>query len=249
MLLRYYLFFAPQVLLAIVLVLLWHRRAQRQLPALVTYVIVELLGFLIVCWVAFHHPFSRITYAWVSLVANGIVAILELMIIYTLAENLVFSRFPSFSLVRFIFGGAVATLLLAAGAISGTLSNVSAMSATNIFHAIDFSTSLVKVGMLLLLFMLTRTLRISWRNWVAGIALGFGVSACINLAGAVLRNYFGNPSIVAVDILEGTGFHICVVIWLVYFLLPERSFPVVDECLEKTELELWNHELEGVARQ
>ncbi|SRR5581483_2609203 len=247
--LRYYLWIAPPVLLAILLAFLWRRGFQKQSQSFVAYLVVQEIAYLAEFVVAIHHPFPAMTYGWTLLFGNAVSSIFELAVIYVLINRLLLTRFPSFATFRYVLGGLLAILVLVSAIISGTLSDVSVRFPINACHALDFAVSLVQVGMLLLFFMLNRVLRISWRNWVAGIALGFGVSACINLAGAVLRNYFGNPSIVAVDILEGTGFHICVVIWLVYFLLPERSFPVVDECLEKTELELWNHELEGVARQ
>lgn len=81
----------------------------------------------------------------------------------------------------------------------------------------------MKAGVLLTLFILTHTLRISWRNWVIGIALGLGVEACFDLAGSALRDYFGNSSLITVDVVETIGFHICVVIWLVYAPFFQRT--------------------------
>lgn len=246
-LLRYYLFFAPEVFTAIVLVAMWSRKLQKQLPIFTAYMVFQLLWFVVVASVAFHHPFSKIAYSWVSLIGNGTVSILELGVIYILADRLVFSRFSSLPRLRVVFGGSLVTLLLAAGAISGTLSDVSARTATNLFHVIDFASGLVKAGMLFTLFLLTRTLQISWRNWLTGVALGLGVSACIDLAGASLRNYFGYRSLIPIDVVETIGFHVCVVIWLVYVFLPERAGPQ-GQGLEKIEIESWNQELEKIVR-
>src|SRR5581483_5251332 len=208
---------------------------------------VELLGFLILCIFAFRHPFSQATYAWVSLIGNGTISILELVVIYTLADLLIFSRFSSLSWLRFVFGGSLAVLVLIAGAIAGTLADISTRTATNIFHVIDFGAGLVKAGILFTLFFMSRTLQISWRNWLTGIALGFGVSACIQLAGAALRDYFGHASLIPVDIVEMVGFHACVTIWFVYVLLPEHTDPH-GRGLGKAEIASWSEELERIVQ-
>lgn len=117
-LLRYSLFFAPQILLAIVPGLMRRRRLQKQLPIFATYVVFELLGFFVVAVVAFHHPSSSVAYSRVTLVGNGVGSILELAVIYALGNDLIFSRFRSCRLLRNVFGGSLAVLVLIAGAAS-----------------------------------------------------------------------------------------------------------------------------------
>ncbi len=245
--LRYYLWIAPHVLLSIFLILMWYRGLHRQLPTLASYAIFGMFFFLTSLTLAFLHPFSRVAYQWVIAVGNAMNIIFVLCVIYELTKLLIFSRFSFLPALRAIFGGVLLALIFVTAAIAGTLSDVGVLSARNLFHVIDFSSGLMQVGMLLTLFILSRTLQISWRNFATGIVLGFGVSASIQLVGAALRNYFGSRSLIAVDIVEMSGFHVCVVIWLVYVLLPERTGPS-GKGLGKQELESWNRELERMVR-
>ncbi len=245
--LRYYLFIAPHVLLGVFLLILFVRRLQRHIPTFTVYVITEEIVFLCALGVTLHRPFSRVAYSWVVLLGNGLTSSLVLAVIYRLADILIFSRFFSFPRLRAIFAGALAALILFAGLLSGNLSRITVPMASNILHVIDFCAGLIQAGMLLLLLGLTRVLNISWRNFEAGVALGFGVSSCILLAGAALRDHFGHGSIIAIDVLEMATFHISVLIWLIYALLPEQR-PSSGGGLEKRQIESWNQELERMVR-
>lgn len=244
--LRYYLFIAPHVLLALFLLILWLRRLQTHIPVFTVYVIIEEIVFLCAMGVTLHRPFSRVAYSWVVLLGNGLTSVLVLGVVYKLADILIFSRF-SFPRLRTGFAGTLAALVLFAGLISGNLAKITVPVASNILHVIDFCAGLIQAGMLLLLLGLSRALHVSWRNFETGVALGFGVSACILLAGAALRDHFGHGSIIAVDILEMTTFHISVVIWLIYALLPEGARPP-GTGLDRRDLESWSQELRKMAQ-
>jgi hypothetical protein len=109
---------------------------------------------------------------------------------------------------------------------------------------VNFSSNLIEAGMVLALFIFARALRIPWHSWVAGVALGFGVSASINLASAALRAEWGVRAFIAVDLTQMASFHVCVVIWLVYLFLADRTPPFPDGELKISDLELWDQELQ-----
>src|SRR5947208_9725 len=90
-----------------------------------------------------------------------------------------------------------------------------------VFEILDFFSSLIIAGMLIFLFVFSRALHISWRNRITGVALGFGIMACVNLSTAALRSELGKSGFVAVDITQMAAFHVSVVVWLVYLLLSE----------------------------
>jgi hypothetical protein len=244
----YYLWIVPHILLAVFLVCLWRRKLLRQLPIFTAFVIFELILFIVLFGIFLHSPFSGAMYRWVLVIGDGIGSILELGVIYELANELLLSRSSLATVLRPALRGILAVLLLGAAIGSGTLSGISVQRVFNVFEAVDFSSNLIQAGMVLGLFVFARALHVSWRSWVAGIALGFGVSACIDLAGAALRAGFGKSAFIAVDVTDMAAFHVCVVIWLVALFIADRKPSFPDANLKLSDLELWDKELQKMVQ-
>jgi hypothetical protein len=244
--LRYYLWIVPNVLLGLVLFLFLGRKLHFQLPSFAIYAAVQLLDFLATVMCALHSPFPYRVYGWILALGDGLNAILAVWVLYELTVKLVLSLSCFAKLSRRLFAASLAVLLLSSAAISGGLSDHSIHRALNLFEDINFSSAFIEVGLLLVLLVFSRALNVSWRNWLVGIALGFGVDACFDLSSAAWRAVYGRPALISVDITQGIGFHICVLIWLVYLLLPERPSRSSGSKLGKEELEAWSEQLEKI---
>src|SRR5260370_38480216 len=113
-----------------------------------------------------------------------------------------------------------AALILLAAIASAILPVGSGSRVANVFQVLDFSSSLFLAGLLVTLFLFGKVLHISWRSWPTGVALGFGISACIDLATAALRAEFGSSDFIASDVTQMAAFHVCVFVCLLYLFLP-----------------------------
>ena len=246
---RYYLWIAPHALLAVFLVCLFRRRWQRQLPVFTSFVVFKLIQFAVLFAISLHSPFSAPMYRWALVFGAAISSILELAVIYELANELLLSHSSRASVLRPALRGLLAVFLLGAAIGSGALSDISLQRVFNVFEVVDFSSNLIQAGMVLALFIFARALRLSWKSWVAGVALGFGVSACIDLASAALRAGFGSSSFIAVDVTEMASFHVSVVIWLVTVFLADHTPPFPESQLKLSDLEVWDHELKRMVRR
>ena len=245
----YYLWIAPHILLSGFLVCLVRRRLQRQLPIFVGYVVFELVQFAALFTVYLHSPFSPVIYKWTLVVGTGMGSVLELGVIYELANELLLSRSTLASILRPALQVILAFLVLGAAIGSGALSEISVQKVTNIFQVLDFSSNLIEAGMVLALFIFARALRVSWRSWIAGVAMGFGVSASIDLVSASLRAEWGYRAFIPADLTQMAGFHICVVIWLVSLYLADRTQLFPNEKLKISDLELWDQELQRMVQR
>jgi hypothetical protein len=245
----YYLWIAPHILLGIFLTCLFRRGLQRQLPIFVGYVLFELVQFTVLFIIFLHSPFPAAIYQWTLVVGTGISSILELGVIYELANELLLSRSSLASVLRPLLQVILALLLLGAAIGSGAFSVISIQRVTNIFEMIDSSSNLIEAGMVLALFIFARALRVSWRSWIAGVALGFGLSASINLISAAMRAEWGKRAFNAADLAQMTGFHVCVVIWLASLFLVDRTPPFPDGKLKISDLELWDQELQRMVQR
>ncbi len=245
---RYYLWIAPSLVLGLVFFLLLRRKLHFRLPSFAIYTAVQVLTFVATVICSLHSPFSYRVYGWILALGDGFGAILAVWVLYELASKLVFTHSMFAKLGQRLFGLALVILVLSSAAISGALSDHSIYRALNLFEEINFSSAFIKVGLLLVLLVFSHALSVSWKNWLVGIALGFGVDACFDLSSSAWRAVYGRAALISVDIAQGVGFHLCVVIWLIYLLLPDRPVQFPSKGLRTDELDAWNEQLQNIVR-
>ncbi len=113
------------------------------------------------------------------------------------------------------------------------------------FMVAERSIRILQLGLILALFAITRYLHLRWKNYLFGIALGFGFYAVTVLAVLVVRMTYGEPVMKWASLLEGTGYCVAVLIWAVYVLQPEAAtVPIVS--LPSHALEQWDATLKLV---
>src|SRR6266851_1453442 len=248
--LRYYLWIAPHALLDLLLSWFLRRGLYRQSPIFGAFVIFELVKFLALFTISrVLSPSATDVYRWIFVFGLGVSALLTLGVAYELANELLLSHSSLAGVLRPLLRWGAAALILLAAFSSPMLPGVSVARVANVFQVLDFSSSLFLAGLLVTLFLFGKVLHISWRSWPTGVALGFGISACIDLATAALRAEFGSSDFIASDVTQMAAFHVCVVVWLVYLFLPERAPKFVGRGLEKSDLEFWDQELQRMVRR
>ena len=75
--------------------------------------------------------------------------------------------------------------------------------------------------------------------------MGLGIFASVDLATAALRVWVGTPAAgsYVLDFVTMATYHCCVLIWLVYMLVPEAASESVAE-VPHHNLEQWNAEMQ-----
>jgi len=247
--LRYYFWIAPHLFLGVLVAGFLRRGLQRQLPIFFAYTVFTLIQFLTLFTVSLFATSSLNSYRWVLVCGMGVDSFFEFAVIYELTSELLLSRSSLAGPLRTVLRWVAALLLLAVAVASGALSQISVERVMNVLQAVDFSSSVIRCGLLIVLFLFTRALQISWRSHTAGIALGFGILASIELTGTGLRGAFGSSGYIAVDLLRMSGFHVCVVIWLVYLFLPDRIPAFTGRGLPEADLALWDQELRRMVQR
>jgi hypothetical protein len=248
--LRYYLWIAPHVLLSAILVLGWRRGWRKRLPFFFGFVLFELLQFLELFTLGqVVGPSAVGIYRWTFVVGFGIANLLQLGVLFELSSELLISRTSLANTLRPLLNWVLAALLLLAAAASAGFSVIGLQRATRVFETVDFISDFAQAGLLLALFIFSRVLHISWRSWPTGIALGFGIWACINLAAAALRAGLGGSAFVAADITQMAAFHLSVVVWLIYLFLPDRTPASLPRSFNESEIQFWDQQLQRMTGQ
>jgi hypothetical protein len=250
--LRWYFFVAPNVLLGCCALLLWRRHLHRKYPifaAYVAFLLLEFLSLLIADVLILHSIISLATYRWLLVVGTGIAAALQIAVLYELARELLLSRSALAHWVGSLLRSSLAIALIAAVGFFALFPQTGSERVVLAFQGLDFASNLIGVGLLLALMLCTRAFRISWRSLPAGIALGFGINATAELCGAALLSVFvGRNGYVATDFIRTGSYHVCVLIWLVYILKPDRPPNFKGKRLGKVDLETWGRELQKMLR-
>jgi hypothetical protein len=186
--LSWYLWIAPHVLLGICLFGILRRGHYRRLPWFLAYTAFLSIQFVVMLALALHifRSSSLLTpYRWALVIGDAIGAVLELALIYEIANALVVSRLSLRPVIRSVLRWTMASLLLFAAATSVLLPQINIERATRFFQLLNFSASLIELGLLISLLFFSRALQISWQSLPAGIALGLGISASAELSGAL----------------------------------------------------------------
>jgi hypothetical protein len=245
--LRWYLWIAPNVLLGIFLVRLLYVRLARQFPALVAYVAFELTVFfalLVVVSLIFHSMSSIDTYRWILLFGVACGSALQLLLIYQIANTLLSSQSSLARILRSTLRWTGVGLVLLSVSISAMFSQNGIRHVIHMFEVVNFSTYVINLGILIVLLVFTRVLRISWRSFPAGVVLGLGINASVEIAATSLVSALGPKNYAAIDILRMSAFHLCVVVWLIYSFLPRDSRQAWRPVLQPSEMEHWDKQMQ-----
>jgi hypothetical protein len=118
-------------------------------------------------------------------------------------------------------------------------------------HILEQTIYIVECGLILFLFAFAAYFKLTWDRSSFGIALGLGISACVHLATwALLANgAFSVYSRNLLDFLNMATYHVCVLIWFYYLLVPQKGAITSTVPLPEHSLEVWNQELERLLHQ
>jgi hypothetical protein len=249
----FYLWIAPHVLLGAIVFFLHTRRLRPRFPLFFVFCVFELLYFLAgfasyIRWSVLHPGRVSGFYYGVLIVGFALSALLEFVALYEIADKLILSNSYLSKSLRPLLRWTAATALLVAVAASALLSRPDLARIISVFQTLAFSANLIKIGLLFALLLFTGALGLSWRSLPAGIALGFGISAAAELGASALLSELGRSGYLSMDLIRMASFHICVVVWLVYVLLPEKPKSLETSTEQLSEIELRMQELQRIVR-
>ena len=116
-------------------------------------------------------------------------------------------------------------------------------------HIVDRAIDMIQCGLLVFLALLASFLRFSWRSYILGIALGFGVFSSVELLILTLQVQYGvDFGFRTVPLVRSVTYLGCLGIWIATVLLPEHPSHRKPP-LRMQDLDNWNETLEKLIRQ
>ena len=247
----YYLWVGPNFLLLGLAFFLWRRGFQKLYPFFVAFAVVSAIDQLILFAADISTsvtPQAWWKIFWAGLIAEGLLKFAVVAEIFAA----VFGTYPALTkLGKFLIRGIGVTLIFAAAAAAAYAPKDGLFGIVSGAHLLEQTIYLIETGLLLFIFAFSAyfTLRPPNRP-TFGIALGLAISACVHLATwAVMANGGLPDKRNLLDLLNMATFHVCVLIWFYYLLVPPKApAPQSVVPLPENNLELWNRELERLLR-
>ncbi len=241
----HYLWLAPHLLQAALAILIWRRGLHKLFPVFLTYLVFEALEEFTLYGLDALPSISGETF-WrafgVGLIIEGFI---KLGVIGELFFHLL-RPWPAIAKVggRLITGtGAVLVLLATLAAALVVPDNPYRIISGS--HILQQTFYIVDCGLLVFVFSFAAYFKLAWDNRIFGIALGIGVLACEHLASwAVTANGGLSDRRQLLDFLNMATYHVCVLIWFYFLLVPQKSATTSAVLLPENNLDIWNRELE-----
>jgi len=246
-----YLWVAPNLFLLALAFVLWKRGLAQQFPSFMVFALVSAVGDLTV-FAADIAPFVSAENFWRIDWANLFIESLLKFVVIGEVFSRILSPYPSISrLGRILISGFGTVLVLGASLVAAISRGDSTMRLISGFHLLEQTVFIIELGLVVFLFVFAAYSHLSWDRFAFGILLGLGISSCQHLAAwAVIAN--ANPSQhvrVLFDFLDMGTFHLCVLIWFYYVLVPQKVVKKSVVPLPENNLAVWNRELERLLQQ
>ncbi len=249
-LLWHYLWLAPDILQVALAVLLFRRGFHKAYPVFFTYLIYEAIETFTLYAMDVLPRVSAESYwrvFWVSLILGGLV---KFAVIGELLRHLTCSR-PALAKagdLTFACVGVGLTFLAVLIAAYTVPHNPHWLVAGALLFL--QATYIVQCGLVLFVFIFAAYFRLTWDRSTFGIALAFAIVFCQHLASRAVEVSLALPDNgVIFDFLNMATYHICVLMWCYYLLVPQKKAAISASALPENNLAVWNRELERLLQK
>jgi hypothetical protein len=247
----HYLWVAPNLLLLALAVLTWRRQVHKQFPIFFFFAVVIAVEQFMV-YAADVLPFVSPTAWWYVFWAGLMVEALMKFALIGELFGAVFGLYPALAkLGKSLISGVGGVLVLLAAMAAAYNSKDNIYWIVSGAHVLEQTIYIIECGLILFLFVFASYFKLHWGHSAFGITLGLGTSACVHLATwALMANgglsvYYRN----LLDFANMATYHVCVLIWFYYLLVPQRSVTTSAVPAAEHSLAVWNQELERLLHQ
>lgn len=249
----HYLWVAPNVLLLALAIAMRQRRLHREFPIFSIFAVVGAFAQLTIYFADINPAVSPETWwrvYWVCLVVEGL---LKFGVVAEIFDHAFHAYSAIARLGRFLIRGVGAALILTAAVAAAVAEPDGRFGIISGAHLLQQTIYLIETGLLIFIFAFSAYFKLRLERRVLGIALGLGISACVHLAAwAVVANAgLSNERRELFDFANMATYHVCVLIWFYYLLVPSKARAAATTPTTPTgppvpenNLAVWNRELE-----
>ncbi len=235
----YISWFLGPVLQTTLLALMIRRKLRFTFPLFFSYILFQLLKSACLSIVYRYGPLQYFDVYWAL---NAVSVFLALMVMDEIWRQL-FGNYAGFQkLGTLLFRWACVLLFLIAIVVASSTRHTNADRIISAVFTFDRTMRLMQCGLVFLLVALSRYVRSIWRRQVFGIALGFGIFACVELILVSILSRYGARYNAAVSLVNSLAYNCITLLWIGYVRL---ASPVPRAVTTQPQFEDWNVALLG----
>ena len=222
------------------------KRVFEEMPVFFAYSIFQVVRALVLLGVRTWASPSAYSYSY--WLAEGTSAIIGLLVINEIFTK-VLCRYDGIRYIsKMLFRWAFAILILLAfvAAMSPPSEKTPGLIAAVL--SLERSVRIVQCGLLLLLFIFSSALSVSWLHYTFGIALGFGIYAAVEVMLVSTRIQAGASLNTVYILLKPGAYMAAILVWWTYLVLPVPS-QVMPKFRRDDLIGDWNEAILGMLRQ
>src|SRR5215831_3052409 len=211
-------------ILEITLVLfMFQRKLHGVFPRFFSYIIYQIVKSGILFLV---YRYSSDNYFDTYWAGNAISVLLGVAVMDEILQHLLKQYGGIQRLASVIFRWACGLLILLSIVNAFSTQQASADRVVSAVLAFDRSERVMQCGLCILLMILCRFLTNCWRQPVFGIALGFGIFACIEMVLVSVVMYFGDGPGAIISLIKSSAYNAVTLLWIGY--LRYQNEPIVE---------------------
>jgi hypothetical protein len=215
------------------------RKLRLTFPLFFSYIFFQLLKSACLSVVYRYGPLEYFDVYWTL---NAVSVFLALMVMDEIWRQL-FGNYAGFQkLGTILFRWACVVLFLIAVVAAFSTRHTNADRIIEAVFTFDRAMRLMQCGLVFLLVALSRYVRSIWRRQVFGIALGFGIFACVELILVTLLGHYGARYNAAVSLANAVAYNGVTLLWIGYVRL---ASPAPQAVVTQPQFEDWNIALLG----
>jgi hypothetical protein len=195
------------------LVLMVQRKLHGVFPRFFSYIIYQIVKSGILFLLYRVYPDNYFEAYWTG---NAISLMLGILVMDEILQHLLKQYGGIQKLASVIFRWACGLLLLLSIVNAFSTQETGADRVVSAVLAFDRSERVMQCGLCILLMVLCRFLRNCWRQHVFGIALGFGIFACVEMVVVSVVMYFGDGPGAIVSLVKSSAYNAVTVLWIMY---------------------------------
>lgn len=244
-LLRYYLWIAPDLICGAAAVIAFRRNLHKHYPAFVSLLVFAFIFELWIVWAAALVWRSPHLHKWLTVFDIAAVFVLQMLVLHELLSNCRICRSSFARLFRPLPRWTAAITILLAVVATALLPQTAQEGVVRLFLNLDLGLNIITAGLLFAILFAARILHLSLPRVAMGIALGIGITAAVEIGISPLMSVLGRSRYIALDVIRMAAFHISAVVWLICLLLPEKRGAITQSCRLTPDIQL---HVEGLHR-
>ncbi len=210
-LLYYVLWIAPAVVFVCLAVLMWRRKLHREMPIFFAFALLQVATFATDFYIYHRSPLQYFYSYWTT-------AAIGIAISFGVLREVFTAIFRPFADLRelggLLFRWAALVLAVAAVLMATSSGSLPGWHVTAVILNLVRSIEIMQCGLVLLMLLCSAYLGITLRHRIFGIALGFGVTAAVDLIVVAVFANFGMQSYTFFQLSRMAAYNLSALLWL-----------------------------------